>query len=114
LVWTVTVAALISLSSSADKQRKARVLHDGRFEFTPNKRAFWTWPLLVVYLVYATVSHLKDSQVKPLNLIIAACLRILRGHVHVVVPGNDSRDSPCGLNRSLGFGRISRFAGQTS
>jgi hypothetical protein len=57
LVWIVTVAVLISFGVVADKQRKALVLLGGRIEFSPNRRAFWAWLLLVVYLVYATISN---------------------------------------------------------
>jgi hypothetical protein len=75
--WIVTAALLISFSSSADKQRKARVLHRGRIEFTPNRRAFWAWPLIVAYLAWATVNQLVYSHGRPLNLVSAACLGIL-------------------------------------
>jgi hypothetical protein len=76
-VWIVTAAVLISAAGSADRQRKAVILRGGRVEFSPNRRAFWAWPLLVVYLVYATVSQLKGSHGRPLDLIIAAGLGIL-------------------------------------
>jgi hypothetical protein len=58
-------------------QRKAVLLRGGRVEFSPNRRAFWAWPPLVVYLVYAAISQLKGSHGRPLDLIIAAGLGIL-------------------------------------
>jgi hypothetical protein len=73
----VTAAVLISIAGSADRQRKALVLRGGRIEFSPNRCAFWAWPLLVLYLVYATISQLKRSHGRPLDLIVAACLGIL-------------------------------------
>jgi hypothetical protein len=76
-VWIVTAAVLISLFGSADKQRKARVFHDGRIEFAPNRRAFWAWPLMVAYLAWATVGQLEYSHSRPLSLVTAACLGIL-------------------------------------
>ena len=76
-VWIVTAAVLISFAGSADRRRKALVLRGGRIEFSPNRRAFWAWPLLVVYLVYATISQLRGSHGRPVDLIIAAGLGIL-------------------------------------
>ena len=76
-VWILTAAVLISFWGGADKQRKARALQDGRIEFTPNRRSFWAWPLLVLYLTYATISHLMHIHGRPLNLMVAVSLGIL-------------------------------------
>jgi hypothetical protein len=76
-VWIVTAAVLISFTGSADRQRKALVLRGGRIEFSPNRRAFWAWPVLVAYLVYATISQLKGSHGRPLDMIFASGLGIL-------------------------------------
>jgi hypothetical protein len=85
-VWIVTAAVLISIAGSADRQRKALVLRGGRIEFSPNRRAFWAWPLLVVCLVCATISQLKGRHGRPLDLIIAASLGILAMMIILTFP----------------------------
>jgi hypothetical protein len=86
-VWIVTAVVLISFLGGADKQRRARVLHDGRIEFIPNRRAFWAWPLIVAYLAWATVNQLVYSHGRPLNLVTAACLGILAVMIAFSFPG---------------------------
>jgi hypothetical protein len=76
-VWILTAAVLISLWGGADKLRKARAMQDGRIEFTPNRRSFWAWPLLVVYLIYATISQLMRIHGRPLNLMVAIGFGVL-------------------------------------
>jgi Bacterial PH domain len=70
LFLTLTVALLMCLWGSSDKQRKARPLEEGRIEFTPNRRAFWAWPVLVVYLIYATIHRLMHIDGRPYNILI--------------------------------------------
>ncbi len=86
-VWILTAAVLISFGGGADKQRKARALQDGRIEFTPNRRSFWAWPLLVVYLIYATISQLMHIHGRPLNLMVAVSLGILTVMIAFPFPG---------------------------
>jgi hypothetical protein len=67
-------AALMSFWSGADKHRKANVLQGGEVAFAPNRRSYWAWPLVVGYLVYATVRGLMHIHVGWLNLDIAVTL----------------------------------------
>lgn len=69
--WIVAVAVLLSFSGSADKHRKARVLKGGGTEFAPNRRSYWAWPLVIVYLIYTTVGRLIHIHAGWLNLDIA-------------------------------------------
>jgi len=85
-VWILTAAVLISFWGGADKQRKARALQDGRIEFTPNRRSFWAWLLLVVYLTYATIRQLMHIHGRPLNLMVAVSLGILTAMIAFPFP----------------------------
>jgi hypothetical protein len=67
-VCVLTVAVLFSVWGGADKQRKATILQSGMVEFTPNRRSFWAWPILMGYLIYATISQVMRIQRSPLNL----------------------------------------------
>ena len=71
-VFVLTGGVLYAVWGGANKQRKAEVLQDGRVEFTPNRRAFWAWPILVAYLIYATSSQVMRLQKSPLNWMAAA------------------------------------------
>jgi hypothetical protein len=86
-VWIPAAAVLISFWGGADKQRKATTLQDGRIEFTPNRRSFWTWPLLVAYLIYATISQLMHIHGRPLSLMVAVSLGILTIMIAFPFPG---------------------------
>jgi hypothetical protein len=77
LVWIAPVIVLGSLWGRADGHRKVTPLDDGQIEFAPNRRAIWAWILLIAYLIYATVSQLKASHGRPLDLIVAAALGTL-------------------------------------
>lgn len=77
LISILPAAALLLFWSSADKLRKAKVRRDGQIEFSPNRRAFWTWPLLAMYMGWAIFCQLKDSHGRPLDLMVAASLGIL-------------------------------------
>jgi hypothetical protein len=72
--WIVVVVVLISFWGSADKHRRARLLQDGAIEFAPNRRSYWAWPLVVGYLIYATVRRLMHIHPGWLNLDIAVTL----------------------------------------
>ena len=52
----------------ADKRRKARTLQSGEVEFAPNRRSYWVWPVVVGYLIYATVRRLMHLHAGWLNL----------------------------------------------
>lgn len=67
----MTGAVLYSAWGGAGKDRKADVFQDGRVEFTPNRCAFWAWPLLVIYLAYATFNQFTHAQKSPLSLMSA-------------------------------------------
>jgi hypothetical protein len=69
--WIVAAAVLVSLSGSADKHRKARVLQGGGIEFAPNRRSYWAWPLVVSYLIYVAARRLMHFHAGWLNLDIA-------------------------------------------
>jgi Bacterial PH domain len=86
-IWILTAAVLISLWGDADKQRKARARQDGRIEFTPNRRSFWAWTLLVAYLIYATINQLMHIQGRALNLMVAVSLGILTVMIAFRFPG---------------------------
>ena len=59
LVLALTAAALISLWGDADKHREAKPLAVGGIEFSPNRRSYYAWPLLVAYLTYATIHWVR-------------------------------------------------------
>ncbi len=69
--WIVAIAVFWSFSGSADRQRKAKSLLDGGIEFTPNRRSYWAWALVVAYLIYAIVRRLMHINAGWLNLDIA-------------------------------------------
>lgn len=71
-IFAIPGALLYSVWGAASKDKKAEVLQDGRVEFLPNRLAFWTWPLLMAYLTYATVRELTHVPRSPLGLITAA------------------------------------------
>lgn len=85
-VFVLTAVVLLSVWGRADKQRCAEVLQDGSVEFTPNRRSFFAWPALVVYLIYATISRMMHIQGSPLNLMIAVFLGILTVMIVVSFP----------------------------
>jgi len=62
---------LVSIWGGADKQRKAVVSPDGSVAFAPNRRSFIAWPILMVYLVYVTVSLAMHAGRSPLNVLMA-------------------------------------------
>jgi hypothetical protein len=70
-VFAVPGALFFSFWGGANKHKKAEVLQDGRIEFSPNRLAFWTWPLLMAYLTYATLSEVLHVPRSPLGLITA-------------------------------------------
>jgi hypothetical protein len=57
--------------SGADKHRKALGLQGAGIEFAPNRRSYFAWPLVVGYLIYASVSRLMHIHAGWLNLDIA-------------------------------------------
>ncbi len=63
------------------------MLHGGRIEFAPNRRANWGWALLSVYLVYAFVGELKGGHRRPFDLIYAAAIGIIAVMVIFTFPG---------------------------
>jgi len=77
LVFAMPAAVLLAVWGGADKQRKAVVLQDGSVEFTPNRRSFLAWPILVAYMVYATLSRGMHIQGSPVKLMIAVLVGIL-------------------------------------
>jgi hypothetical protein len=81
------IDSVVQTSRGEPEYYKAGELHSVR-----NRRAFWAWPVLVVYLAYATLSQLKYSHGRPLGLMIAVCLGILLAMVLFPFPGNDSRN----------------------
>ena len=86
LVCVLTAAVLYSVWGSANKHRKAEVLQDGRVKFTPDRRSFWAWPLLVVYLIYATISQVMHVHGSPLNLMSAALVGTLTVMIAISFP----------------------------
>lgn len=76
-VWILAAAVLMSFWGNADKQRKARTLQDGRIQFTPNRRSFWAWPLLVAFLIYTSIRQMMHIHGRPLNIVVAVSLGIL-------------------------------------
>jgi hypothetical protein len=85
-VSVLTALVVLSVWGRADKQRWAEVLQDGGVEFTPNRRAFFAWPALVVYSIYATISRMMHIQGSPLNLIIAVLFGVLTVMIAVSFP----------------------------
>jgi hypothetical protein len=99
-VCVLTAVVLISVWGRADRQRNAGVLQDGSVEFTPNRRSFFAWPILVVYLIYATISGVMHIQGSPLNLMSAVIIGILTGMIAVSFPAKNNRGerwTPTGL-----------------
>ncbi len=76
-VFILTAVVLLSFWGKADKQRKAGLTIDGSVEFTPNRRSFFAWPILVVYMVYATIGQVMHIQGRPLNLMFAVLIGTL-------------------------------------
>lgn len=78
----------IAIWGSADKQRKAVVLPDGSVAFTPNRRSFIAWPMLMVYLVYVTVSLAMHTGRSPFNVMMAVGFGIGTVMFATVFPGS--------------------------
>lgn len=68
-LWVVPAVLLIAFWADANKETKARNLNSGRIEFSPNKRASWVWPLLVIFLIYAATVQVKHSHWNLLDLV---------------------------------------------
>ena len=68
-LWVVPAALVFIFWADASKQTRARSLNSGRIEFSPNKWAFWVWPLLVVFLLYAATVQVKHSHWNLLDLV---------------------------------------------
>lgn len=81
LMFMVTGAVLLCVWGRADKQRKATTLDDGSVMFSPNRRSFFAWPVLIVYLIYATVTQVRHLHGSPLHLIPS----VLTGSVAVMI-----------------------------
>lgn len=71
---------------SADRQRQARVLRDGSLEFGPNRRSFVAWPIVMTYLIYATINRAMHIHASALNLIVAAFMGLVTISVAVTFP----------------------------
>src|SRR5579863_8832633 len=84
--FALPVALVYSVWGSANKHRKAKILQDGRVEFQPNRLSFWAWPLLVAYLMYATVSHVMHIQRSPLSLMITALIGTMTAMIAISFP----------------------------
>jgi hypothetical protein len=85
-VFALTGVIIYSVWGGADKDRKAEVLRDGRVAFTPNRRSFWAWPLLVIYSTYATLSQVMHAQRSPLSLTSAALGGVLTITIAISFP----------------------------
>jgi hypothetical protein len=76
-IFVLSVTLLICALGHADKQRKANVLPDGSIDFTPNRRSFWTSPLVVAYLIYLLVNLLMHIHGNLLNIMVVVVLGLL-------------------------------------
>jgi hypothetical protein len=86
LVFALTAVVLLSVWGRADKHRKAEELQDGRVKFTPNRRSFFGWSILVVYLIFAVISQATHIQGSPLKMIVAVLIAILAVMIAVSFP----------------------------
>lgn len=84
--WVVAAAIVASYWGGADKHRKARTLGNGDVEFAPNRRCFYLWPALVLYMIYSTIQQLQHTQGRLFNFILAACFGILTIMITVSFP----------------------------
>ncbi len=85
--WVVVAGVLISFWGGADKRRKARTLQSGEVEFAPNRRSYWVWPVVVGYLIYATVRRLMHIHAGWLNLDTAVTFGGLAVLLAIQFPG---------------------------
>lgn len=88
LAVVVFAVAFVSIWGGADKQRKAVILPDGSVAFTPNRRSFIAWPILMVYLVYVTVSLAVHAGRSPFNVLMAVCFGIGTVMFATLFPGS--------------------------
>lgn len=75
--WFLLVFAVLALFGGAGNRRSARDLSDGSIEFAPGWTVFGAWLGIVVYAAYAAIASFEQSQGKPLNLVMAACLGLM-------------------------------------
>jgi hypothetical protein len=80
--------AFVSIWGRAGKQRKAEVLPEGSVAFTPNRCSFIAWPILMVYLVYVTVSLAMHTGRSPFNVLMAVCFGIGTVGAATLFPGS--------------------------
>ncbi len=77
LAFALPTVVVLAVWGRADKQRKAILLQDGNVEFTPNRRSFVAWPILIAYMIYATLSQGMHIQGSPLKLMVVVLVGIL-------------------------------------
>ncbi|MGC2639575.1 MAG: PH domain-containing protein [Acidobacteriaceae bacterium] len=68
----VVLGAFVCLLGNADRQRRATLLPNGQIEFTPNRRAYWSWPVVVVYMAFAAIDQGLHTHGKLLNILMTA------------------------------------------
>ena len=73
--WIVAVAVFMVFFGQCRQTQEGQVI-TGRqvIEFTPNRRSYWAWALVVAYLIYAIVRRLMHINSGWLNLDIAITL----------------------------------------
>lgn len=76
--WMLYAVALAwMLGSSAGDRRVATILSDGRIEFSPDRRAYWAVPMLVVMLVWSAIKDLMKKQEKAFGFVSVAGVGLL-------------------------------------
>jgi hypothetical protein len=58
------------LFSRPNNRSVATILSDGRVEFSPNRLAYWAWPLTIVLLAWTAAKDLMQSQGRPFELVM--------------------------------------------
>jgi Bacterial PH domain len=87
LAWIALAVLLTSLWSNADKQRKTKILSDGRIEFSPSKYALWASFLYVSCLVYGAIEQIRHAHGNSFNYLTGALLGIMAAMVFFSLPG---------------------------
>jgi hypothetical protein len=76
------------LLSRPNKRSLATILSDGRIEFSPNRLAYWAWPLTIVLLAWTATKDLMQSQGRPFELVMGGGVGLLALMLLFSFPGS--------------------------
>jgi len=84
LFWCALAWMLIDIVL---KRRRARIISEGRIEFTPSRLTIWAWPFMIGFMASPAARDLMHSRGNSWDLLILACLGLAALGLLFLFPG---------------------------